>query len=305
VSKTGTIVIVTGDDFGLSSLVNGAIIQAHRQGVLTSASLMVNGGAFHEAVALAKANPRLGVGIHITLVRGASTLSPRELFPLVDNQGQFSENPVTAGLRYFFEASKRPFLEKEIDAQIQKFLSTGLLPSHIDGHLHLHVHPTILEILSRLARKYAIPAFRLPREPLAVNLKTDHRNAVLKCFHCLVYRWLCAHAQKRLRPLHIRFPDRFFGLLASGHMDESYLLAVIDTLGPGVTEMGLHPALSLPYELKRFAPHYEYEKELEALLSPRVKERFQTRNIQLANYHCLTTKEEAVESKEWAVSSGE
>lgn len=289
-TKTGKVLIVTGDDFGVSSLVNGAVIQAHRQGILTSASLMVNGGAFHEAVALAKENPRLGVGIHITLVRGTPTLSTRELFPLVDRNGQFSENPVTAGLRYFFEKKTRPLLEKEMEAQIQKFLSTGLVPSHMDGHLQFHVHPTILEILLRLARKYSIPAFRLPREPLAVNLKADRRNPGLKSFYYLVYHGLCSHAEKKLRPLEILFPNRFFGLLACGHMNESYLLRIIDSLGPGVTEMGLHPALALPSELKQWAPRYEYEKELEALLSPKVKERIQARGIQLANYRSLARK---------------
>jgi hopanoid biosynthesis associated protein HpnK len=286
-TKTRTFLVVTGDDFGLSSLVNGAVIQAHRQGILTSASLMVNGGAFHEAVALAKENPRLGVGIHITLVRGTPTLSAGELLFLAGRNGQFAENPVTAGVRYFFEKRTRPLLEKEIEAQIEKFLSTGLVPSHMDGHLNMHVHPTVLEILLPLAQKYSIPAFRLPREPLVVNLKADHRNPGLKTFHYLVYRSLCSHADKKLRPLHILFPDRFFGLLASGHMNESYLLRIIDSLGPGVTEMGLHPALALPSEVKQWAPHYEYERELEALLSPKVRERIEEKDIQLANYHSL------------------
>jgi hopanoid biosynthesis associated protein HpnK len=290
-SETGKVLILTGDDFGVSSLVNGAIIQAHQQGILTAASLMVNGGSFQEAVDLARENPRLAVGIHITLVRGASSLCPGDLFPLVDKSGQFSENPVFAGLRYFFEKGAGPLLGKEMEAQIQKFLSAGLVPSHVDGHLQLHMHPTILEILLRLAQKYSIPAVRLPREPLAVNLKADRRNPGLKFFHWFVYRWLCSHAEKRMRSLHLLFSDRFFGLLACGHMNESYLLRIIDSLEPGVTEMGLHPALALPSELKQFAPDYEYENELQALLSPRVRERIQARNIKLANYHSLSRQE--------------
>jgi hopanoid biosynthesis associated protein HpnK len=285
------ILIITGDDFGVSSLVNRAIIQAHQQGILTAASLMVNGGAFQEAVALARESPRLAVGIHITLVRGASTLSPGDLFPLVDRHGQFSKNPVTAGLRYFFEEGIRPLIEKEMEAQIRKFLSAGLVPSHVDGHLQLHMHPTILEILLHLVQKYSIPAVRLPREPLAVNLKADHRNPGLKFFHTFVYRWLCSHAEKKLRSLHLVFPDRFFGLLACGHMNESYLLKIIDNLEPGVTEMGMHPALALPSELQPFASDYEYETELEALLSPKVMQRIQARNIQLATYHSLSRQE--------------
>ncbi len=286
-TESDVVLIVTGDDFGLSPLVNSAVIQAHQQGILTSASLMVNGGAFDEAVALAKENPGLSVGIHITLARGAATLSTRELSPLVNEEGDFSDNPVWVGFRYFFDRSIRPLLEKEIEAQIRKFCATGLVPSHIDGHIHLHVHPAIADILARLCRKYSIPAFRLPRESLAANLKADPGNRSVKSFYALTYDCLCAFAEKKLRERQILFPDRFIGLLSMGRMDESYMLKVLDDLLPGVTEISMHPALALPPELARWAPHYEYGKEFDALISPRVKEKIRAKGIQLAGYHQL------------------
>ncbi len=279
--------IVTGDDFGLSPLVNEAIIRAHQEGVLTSASLLVNGSAFDEAVGLAKENPGLDVGIHVSLLRGVSILPPSEVSPLVDPQGRFPRDPVAAGFRYFFERRLRAPLEKEMEAQIRKFLSAGLVPSHIDGHIHIHVHPTVFNILVRLAEKYSIPAFRLPREELWENLKLDPRDRIAKGFHSLAYGRLCAYARKKLRPKGIFYPDRFLGLLSIGRMNESYLMNALDRLQPGVTEIGLHPALSPPPELGSWAPHYEYDGEYRALLSPRVRELIHKKGIHVTTYREL------------------
>ncbi|MGL5033811.1 MAG: ChbG/HpnK family deacetylase, partial [Microcystaceae cyanobacterium] len=96
--------IINGDDFGLSSSVNQAIIQAHTEGILTSTSLMVTGQACQEAVELAQQNPNLGVGLHLVLVCGRSQLSPVEIPNLVDKNGKFSDDPVKAGLSYQFNA---------------------------------------------------------------------------------------------------------------------------------------------------------------------------------------------------------
>ena len=286
-NHSGKYLIVSGDDFGISSAVNAGIIRAHCEGILTSASLMVSGVAFDEAVALAKAHPRLGVGIHIGLTRAAATGSPRDLVHLVDSKGNLPEHPVFAGFQYFWNGKIKPQLETEIEAQIQKFLAAGLTPSHIDGHLHFHVHPAILRILLRLAKKYAIPAFRLPREPLGVNLKADRGHHGSKFILSVIYRCLCRNAEKKLRALDFVFPVRFFGLLACGRMDESYLLKVIDSIEPGVTEIGMHPAVEVPSELKKWAPDYRYVEELRALISRRVKQKIQAQDIQLSNYHLL------------------
>ncbi|MEJ2724259.1 MAG: hopanoid biosynthesis-associated protein HpnK [Deltaproteobacteria bacterium] len=286
-TESETILIVTGDDFGISPAVNAAIIRAHSEGILTSASLLVNGSAFHEAATLAKQHPRLGVGIHISLLRGKALLSPAELPPIVDRAGNFPEAPVSAGFKYFFDRRVRGPMEKEIEAQIRRFLDTGLTPTHIDGHLHIHVHPVILDILLKLAVKYSVPAFRLPRDSLGVNLKVDRRNLWLKSLYAIIYGALCTYASKRMQDKGILFPNRFFGLLASGHMKESYLLALIEGLEPGVTEIGMHPALSPPAEVKRWVPDYEFASELRALLSPKVKEKIRSRGIRLANYRTL------------------
>src|SRR6185295_20113231 len=114
------------DDFGRSRSINEAVIRAHREGVLTSASLMVNEPDCAEAVALAKENPKLGVGLHLTLLCGRSALPPEKIPGLVNAQGEFSNDPVAVGMKYFFKGSLREQLRAEIHAQFERFRATGL-----------------------------------------------------------------------------------------------------------------------------------------------------------------------------------
>jgi hypothetical protein len=178
-----------------------------------------------------------------------------------------------------------------VEAQILKFLSTGLEPTHIDGHLHFQVHPAVSRVVVELAKRYEIPAFRLPREPLWLNLRLNRENSASKIAHGLIYRRLCAGAEKLLLARGIPFPDRYFGLLASGRMDERYLLGVITALGPGVTEIGMHPAAAPPPEMREWAPDYQYEKELRALLSPKVRDAIGRGGIRLAHYGELARRD--------------
>src|SRR4051812_19890525 len=159
--------IVNADDFGLCSPVNEAVIRAHCQGVLTSASLMVNEPGFDEAVKLAKENPRLGVGLHLTLLHGHSALGPEKVPGLVNARNEFSYNPARTGMRYFFYCRRREPLRAEIHAQFEKFRATGLPLDHVNGHLHLHLHPTIFKILMEDAGLLGIRHLRLTRDCLA------------------------------------------------------------------------------------------------------------------------------------------
>src|SRR5471032_1244484 len=106
--------IVNADDFGLSASVNSAVIRGHREGILTTASLMVNESGFDEAVKLAKENPSLGVGLHLTLLVGHSALPPEKIPGLVNSRSEFSNQPVATGFRFFFQRSLREQLRAEI-----------------------------------------------------------------------------------------------------------------------------------------------------------------------------------------------
>src|SRR5476651_388334 len=156
--------IVNADDFGLSKSVNEAVVRAHRDGILTTASLMVNEPGFDEAVKLAKENPTLGVGLHLTLLFGHSALPPGKIPGLVSSSGEFLGNSVQAGMKYFFKCSLREQLRAEIHAQFEKFHSTGLPLDHVNGHLHFHLHPAIFQILMRDSEKLGITHLRFTRD---------------------------------------------------------------------------------------------------------------------------------------------
>ncbi len=110
--------IVNADDFGGSTAINQAVIRAHHEGILTTASLMVNEPGCAEAVRLARENPRLGVGLHLSLLMGRSALPPEKIPGLVDARGAFSRSPVGVGLRYFFRRRLRAQLRAEIHASL-------------------------------------------------------------------------------------------------------------------------------------------------------------------------------------------
>src|SRR5581483_503131 len=118
--------IVNADDFGHSPGVNRAVAELHVDGLLTSCSLMVAEPAVEEAVALAKALPRLAVGLHLTVLRGQSVLPPAEVPSLVASGGQFADDRVGVGLRYALLPRARRQVRKEIAAQFERFRVTGL-----------------------------------------------------------------------------------------------------------------------------------------------------------------------------------
>ena len=112
--------IVNADDFGLSPEVNAGIIRAHRDGILGGASLMVAELAAKPAAELARHNPALDVGLHAVVCKGRSMLDAAQLRGAVGLSGKFIDNPVLAGLRYFFDRSMRAKMTDELRAQTRK-----------------------------------------------------------------------------------------------------------------------------------------------------------------------------------------
>jgi hopanoid biosynthesis associated protein HpnK len=267
--------------------VNVGILTAHREGILTNASLMVNGEAFAEAVELARLTPTLSVGLHLVLAQGRATTAAAELPGLVDAAGMFSTNPVVTGIRYFFTPGIRPQLEREIRAQLEKFQGTGLPLSHVDGHLNIHMHPTVLGILLELALQYGIRALRLSREPLGISLRLDRREWPRKVAEAAALRGLAWYAAPRLAARGVRHPDQMFGLHQSGHLTERYLLGVLAALPPGVTEVYCHAAV-VDAEARRWRPpDYESAAELAALTSARVRAALTAAGIERISYRDL------------------
>ncbi|MGH7962193.1 MAG: hopanoid biosynthesis-associated protein HpnK [Candidatus Binatia bacterium] len=283
------LLIVNGDDFGLSPQVNAAILHAHRAGILTNTSLMVAGPAWEEAVALARATPSLSVGLHLTLVQGRATLSPNLLSQITDQGGNFSDDPTLAGLRYFFSRRAREQVRAECRAQIERFLSTGLTLAQVDGHVNIHMHPTVLAILLDLAKEYGVTAMRVTRESLFPSLAFDRGHTLRKCQEALIFSCLSQTAERKLRDRGINFPDRLFGLHQSGNVNEDYLLKLLPQLREGVTELYCHPFFLPCPEVQRWTPTYRRDAELAALTSPAVRAAVTEQEIRLISYRDLRT----------------
>ncbi|HEY5233268.1 MAG TPA: hopanoid biosynthesis-associated protein HpnK [Verrucomicrobiae bacterium] len=267
--------IVNADDFGLSASVNTAVIRAHREGILTTASLMVNEAGFGEAVNLAKENPKLGVGLHLTLLQGHSALPPEKISGLVNSRGEFSGNSVGVGLGYFFKRNLHEQLRTEIHAQFEKFQSTGLPLDHVNGHLHLHLHPMIFKILMEDAEKLGIRQMRLTRDCFSRSRKISSGHLFYKISHATIFEFLSSRARKPLRQQGIKHAQITFGLLQDSRVDEDYILKLLPELPPGDSELYSHPSLG------------EFRHEFDALASPRVKEQIKKLGIELIRYQDL------------------
>ena len=248
--------------------------------MLTSASLMVTGAASEEAIALARSHPTLAVGLHLTVVCGKAALPPREIPHLVDDSGRFPWGPTRTGLRYQFLPAARAELRREIRAQLERFRQTGLTLSHVDGHLHMHVHPVVLGILIELAGEFSIPAIRLPKEELGTALRADPslRRLGQKLGWFATFSLLRRHGERRLGRAGVGFADRVYGLLLTGRVSEEYLLGLIPSIEGNRVEVYCHPDLALPGE-PRNGPPGAGPRELEALLSPRVRQAAEARGF--------------------------
>lgn len=149
-----TKLIVNADDFGYSEGVNYGILAAFKEGIVTSTTLMVNMPGAKHAAQLAKAHPELGVGIHFVLTCG--TPISQAVPSLVNNRGEFHSQ------REWLEFAEPTEIEREWTAQLNRFFSFGLTPTHIDSHHHVHGHEKIVPIVARLAAQYDLPVRKVP-----------------------------------------------------------------------------------------------------------------------------------------------
>jgi len=269
----GRRLIVNADDFGRSHSINQAVIRAHQEGILTTASLMVNEPACAEAVSLARANPRLGVGLHLTLLCGHSTLPSEKIPGLVNAASEFPNNPVGAAFRYFFRPSLREQLRAEIHAQFKQFHDTGLPLDHVNGHLHLH--PTVFGLLMEDAPQLGLERLRLTFDPFRLNLRLASGRLAYRILHAAIFHTLSARARPVFQRRGFRHTRAVFGLLQNARVDEPYVLRLLEQLPAGDSELYSHPSLD------------EFKNEFDALISARVQERVDKLGIRLIRYQDL------------------
>ncbi|MBN1223120.1 MAG: ChbG/HpnK family deacetylase [Candidatus Aminicenantes bacterium] len=277
-------VIVNADDFGLIQSVNEGVLLAHREGILTNASLMANTPGFDQAVELAGQNKSLGVGVHLNILRGNPLSAAGELGSLVSEDGRFRPDLVRLYWRLIRRKIELDEVEKEMRLQIEKVLNAGIAPSHLDSEKHVHMLKPILKIVMRLAKEYRIPKIRFVREfCFSARLTQMGKSAFIS--------FSSASMKKRMADEGIKFPDHFRGICDTGCMTPQRLEKTLLHLKEGVTEIMVHPGFLREdmIELEKTVGAYTInrfrEQEMRAVMNKRLKDVVSDRGIRLINYH--------------------
>jgi hopanoid biosynthesis associated protein HpnK len=283
--------IVNADDFGLTSGVNRAVIEASRTGMVTSTTLMANSSAFDEAVALAKSQPQLKVGCHVVLIDGEPLSSG--LKTLVYGTATNGTTRFKSSLKEFALAAIRKRLSQaeiqcEAEAQIRKIQSTGIVVTHIDTHKHTHMFPHVLRPLLKAAKACGIRAVRNPFEPARAWARaTVFRKPAL---------WMRALQVKLLRRYSTEFnlavngeqmntTQGTAGIIATGVLDQELLDGILQGLPVGDWELVCHPGY-LDADLQRAGTRLlqSRQTELQALTSAETRKVLDGKGIQLISY---------------------
>jgi predicted glycoside hydrolase/deacetylase ChbG (UPF0249 family) len=263
--------VVNADDFGFTRDVNQGIVEAHRQGILTSTTLMAPGAAFDDAVQLARENPSLDVGCHLVLVGSPG----------------FPES--VAGLIQAI-ALKRIRIYDALAAQVRKIVDAGIAPTHLDTHKHTHLLPPVLDAVARISEEFRIPWVRRPFDfPLHAGRIGWSKQAVSRAFGVVRPRF-----EKVLRRRGCRSTDHFAGFRITGNFDAADLAALIRALPEGSTEFMCHPGRCTD-ELRaaRTRLKESREQELRALIAPGVRSALKENVVELVNYRELDLKKRA------------
>jgi chitin disaccharide deacetylase len=273
--------IVNADDLGLTPAVNRGVVRAFQDGIVTSASLLVTGSAFEDAVALAQENPKLDVGLHLALVEERAVLGPDVLPTLVDETGRFPRTSAEFIQRAILGGISWHEVEQEIAAQIALFQKTGLRLSHLNSHQHLHMFPPVFQIVRRLARWMDNVWVRNSAGPWR------------KPPHVRMGRWIqqvgLNLTSLSARALHgsplPEMPDGMFGFEVGGHLTPSALEQILRRIPDGLYELICHPGEDDADTQTRYS-HWDYRwaEELETLTAPQTRVILEEQGIVLTSF---------------------
>lgn len=278
--------IVNADDFGLHHEVNQAVIEGYQKGCIRSTSLMPTGAAVEEACRLARENPGLGIGIHITLVAEKPVLPAERVPTLLDETGHFHADHMVFIKNYILGRIDKGQLYAECEAQIRKAMSLGLNITHLDSHQHLHTLPGVTGICLDLMQKYGIRRMRFPGEDFFFTggYSSGLFRRVAKCGLTV-----CAMlARRQAGSCGIEMPEHFFGMLAGGHMEKKYFMNILQSLPEGVSEIMVHPGKDAKVLGSVYDWQYHWEEELAAVTSPKALDYVNEHKIKLISFKELS-----------------
>lgn len=262
--------IVNADDFGLTKKVNDGIINAHNHGIVTSASIVANGEAFDHAVSLCTQHPDLTIGIHLVFVEEKPVSPMLEVSSLLDKNNKLYKNYKKFFKYLLLGKIKLLEIEKESRAQIEKILAAGINISHIDSHQHIHLYPTILAKVIKIAKEYHI-------EWIRNSFENSFPSSLTQCG----LSFFAKRAKQKIVDSHISTTDYFFGSRYSGCLTENRLLTILSKIPFGLSEIMCHPG---EQENLYEHWHFNWEQEKSALISPAVKNQITKEKIELTSY---------------------
>ncbi len=279
--------IVNADDFGLTSGVNRAIVEAHARGVVTSSTLMANGPAFAETVLLAEANPRLSVGCHVVLIDGEPVLDAQRLSSIT-TEGHFRDGLKTFAMRAIAGRMKAEEITAEATAQIHKIQAAGISVSHVDTHKHTHLFPKILRPVLRAAAECGVRAVRNPfgpRMPLRSSQLLRRPNLWTRFAEVRVLSRFAGKFHEAVDREGFATPDGTLGIEVTGTLDETLFHAIAESIPEGTWEFVCHPGYNdADLKAARTRLRESRETELRALTLPAAREVLDRQGIQLISY---------------------
>lgn len=285
------LVIINADDFGLSVGTNKAILLAFQKGILTSASLFATTPAYNDAIKIAKLNPQMGLGVHLSLTWGKAVSDPKKISDLVDNEGLFMPSYSRVILQSYLNKNFLTQIELEFRAQIEKVLSSGCEIDHLNSQQHIHMIPPIFQVTKKVQKAYNIKYLRVPDERFFL---AGNGTEIISPFidtNLIKYLLMKVCSYKRDRQA------KFYGLLYTTAMSEEVVKKIISQIRPGITEILLHPAIfsskEKTYYLQKqkalpFMKDKSREMELSTLLSPKISQEMHRGDIVLTNFRNLS-----------------
>ena len=287
--------IVNADDLGWTRGVNRGIAEAHRNGIVTSTSLLANGCAFEEGVQSALQSPRLGVGVHLNLSDGKPLAPARQVKSLLDENGNFSGGPETLLFRLTAKSLDAREVELEWNAQIEKVRAAGIRPTHLDGHKHVQMLPGLFAVALRLAKKHGIEAVRVSHEASSLRAALNSGGELLGLMlkqgvQARGLKLLARDARKMAERAGIAAADYFCGIAQTGVLTKKGIQQMLASLPEGTTELMCHPGYA-DAELEKSATRLQKSRqtELEILTDKEIRKSIAALGIRLINYGEIST----------------
>ena len=285
--------IVNADDFGFTSGVNRAIVEAHTHGVVTSSTLMANGPAFAGATQLAKTLPQLSVGCHVVLIDGEPVLRAEQIPSLTTRPAtpRFRDGLRTFAARAITDKMNPDEIVAEAKTQIAKIQAAGIAVTHFDTHKHTHLFPAILRPLLRAAASCGVRAVRNPFEPYLPLLSRQllrRPNLWARYAKVCAFRHFAGKFREAVDREGFITPDGTLGVVVTGVLDESLFRSIARSIPQGTWEFVCHPGYNDADLLAgRTRLRESRETELRVLTLPTVREVLSREGIELISYHEL------------------